>query len=588
MSTALVGDFPIGVQPLWPPSPVTLADVFDSPSWERPTPETGYTPPEGTAETFEGVPGFGGGPDGGGVFTGSPGFTGEAYDGSFWSMGDASDPDDGGTITVVQLDGTVVSMAIRANRLRHWRIEVRDPDGDLLAHVPEWIGGKLRRMLDKASALEFRIEYDAEGADELARPNTVWLRDRWGYVVDTFQIMRRRPVGRGDSSFIDIVCQGAISQLAMEVVIEYAEDDPAATVGQHVAALLALQGRDDALTLGRIDPEIEEIELPFFAYDTTIHAALLQLQIALPRELRGRFYVDARRRLQWRLLPGDTTEQIITRGRNVYAIEAETDYSTLVNRLYMYGEGQDTRDRLKLTALGEEYPEEYLDDTESITAYGLAPAIKVDRRIRYPETLLRVAQRILEEFAAPQVVVRVDLLDLAKADDAPAGWRDIEIGGKYRAVDTTLGIDSVVEIVEIETDLARPVPIRVELANQTKTLGDLVSALIDATQQPLDVDGDRYPTMGRNYTSREPREARAGDVRWNADDDRGEMHDGDAWQAIASEGAIYWYTATTKAGLPNTDIPETALGRVTAGDDKGMVCVRNPDNNGWDAINFME
>jgi len=53
-------------------------------------------------------------------------------------------------------------------------------------------------------------------------------------------------------------------------------------------------------------------------------------------------------------------------------------------------------------------------------------------------------------------------------------------------------------------------------------------------------------------------------------------------------GGITWYEATTKAGLPNTSIAETALGRVTAGSQKGMVCVRNPDNDGWDAINFWE
>ena len=48
-----------------------------------------------------------------------------------------------------------------------------------------------------------------------------------------------------------------------------------------------------------------------------------------------------------------------------------------------------------------------------------------------------------------------------------------------------------------------------------------------------------------------------------------------------------WYTATTKAGL-ESDVPQTSLGRVTAGAELGMVCVRNPDNDGWDAINFFE
>jgi hypothetical protein len=53
-------------------------------------------------------------------------------------------------------------------------------------------------------------------------------------------------------------------------------------------------------------------------------------------------------------------------------------------------------------------------------------------------------------------------------------------------------------------------------------------------------------------------------------------------------GGQIWYTATTKAGLTNTDVAETALGRVTAGAQQGMVCVRNAANNGWNALNFFE
>ena len=54
-------------------------------------------------------------------------------------------------------------------------------------------------------------------------------------------------------------------------------------------------------------------------------------------------------------------------------------------------------------------------------------------------------------------------------------------------------------------------------------------------------------------------------------------------------GGVIWYTAETKAGLPDAStVAETALGRVTAGDNAGMVCVVNPLKNGWDAINFCE
>lgn len=567
--TALVGDFMPGTQYLWPQAAITLADVMDLPAWERPTLESGYTPPIAD-DVFTGSPVF----TGGGTFTGAPGFNGDPFTSSYWTPGAGGD--DGGTITVVDSNGDIVALNIRASRQTFYTIEVRDVDNDRVAVVPGWIRGRLRRTLDRASELKFTIPYDAEGAADLVRPNSVWLRDRWGFVIGTFQIQRRKPTGDGDASYYEIECVDSIAQLGDEVVLEY--NAASGTVLDHVTALIALQFRDNPITIGDIDPEIADIELPFYAADTNIHEALLALQIAIPRDFRGRFYVDARRRLQWRLAPGDDTEQVITRAANVRSIEAETDYSLLVNRIYMYGEGQDVRDRLKLTDAGE--AEEYIEDATSVSTWGLSPAIKVDRRIRHADTLLRVAERILEDFAEPQVSVSVELLDLAKADDNPDDWRDIEIGGRYRVVDTALALDTSVEIVGIETDLARPVPIRVELANQTKTLSDLITSLVDALQQPLDVDGERYPTMGRNYSSRDARVARAGDVRWNADDDRAEMHDGSTWQEIGA-GGIPLYTATSKAGLPSTGIEAYALGFITSGDQQGAWFERNAANDAW-------
>lgn len=57
---------------------------------------------------------------------------------------------------------------------------------------------------------------------------------------------------------------------------------------------------------------------------------------------------------------------------------------------------------------------------------------------------------------------------------------------------------------------------------------------------------------------------------------------------LGSGGGQIWYTASSKAALPNTGILSTALGRVISGADNGVVYVRNPDNDGWDAINRLE
>jgi len=52
-------------------------------------------------------------------------------------------------------------------------------------------------------------------------------------------------------------------------------------------------------------------------------------------------------------------------------------------------------------------------------------------------------------------------------------------------------------------------------------------------------------------------------------------------------GGVSVYTATTKAGL-DEPVSHVSFGRVTDGADKGVMYVRNPDNDGWDAFNRLE
>jgi len=58
--------------------------------------------------------------------------------------------------------------------------------------------------------------------------------------------------------------------------------------------------------------------------------------------------------------------------------------------------------------------------------------------------------------------------------------------------------------------------------------------------------------------------------------------------AAETEFPTIWYTAASKAELQNEDVSQTALGRVISGDQNGMVCVRNPAHDGWDALNVLE
>jgi len=578
----LIGNDLIGVDFFLPAPAVEVADFFDRPTWERPSLDLPYTAPVVEYDFSGETPGFSG--EGSSFFIDlTPGFSGGLPEFTTWDPPATDSPTDGGTLTSVSAGGTVSVIEIEAERRDFYRVEVYTRAGVLVSRVPGWTRGRLIRTLDRASTLSLTVPIGEEGVADLVRPNLIWLRDRWGFVVDTFQIQRRKPRGSGDASYVDIEAQGRITELIGEVVQSYSTEDKI-SVASHVAALIALQLRDTPTPVGTIDDEIGVIETRFSCEDTNIHAALLQLQFTLPQDSRGRIYVDPQGRLNWRVAPGDQTEQVITRDLNVRSVEADIDYDSIVNRIYLYGEGNDPSTRLALTGYidedATEYTTDYLDDAASIATYGLRPYVKQDRRVKHQSTLLAMAQRILEEFADPPTTVTVELLDVAKADNALLGWRDIEVGGTYRVTDDDLGIESSIEIIKIETDLARPVPIRVELTNQTRSIADILNRFLDATVQPLDVDGDRYPTMGRNYSATDARNARAGDSRWQGD--HAEMHDGADWQEIETNADPIWYTADSFAEfIDASTVAVTALGRIIAGDDNGKVYKINADGDEW-------
>jgi len=47
------------------------------------------------------------------------------------------------------------------------------------------------------------------------------------------------------------------------------------------------------------------------------------------------------------------------------------------------------------------------------------------------------------------------------------------------------------------------------------------------------------------------------------------------------------YEAPTKAELPE-GVARSSFGLVNAGPQVGMMCIRNPGNDGWDAFNVLE
>ena len=133
-----------------------------------------------------------------------------------------------------------------------------------------------------------------------------------------------------------------MSQLGKELVTSYEAED--ATVATIVAALLAFQVLEPAITVGTISGDYSALTRSIKVDGDTILGALFRLRDTVG----GYIYVDNDRKLQWPSSLGEDKGQQIRYRKNLKGIERDIDYGSLVNRLYCYGAGEGEA-RIKLS-----------------------------------------------------------------------------------------------------------------------------------------------------------------------------------------------------------------------------------------------
>lgn len=475
--------------------------------------------------------------------------------------------------------GEADDVTVAASTTQIYTLEIRDTDDGLVADITNWSRGRMRVAVDEASQLQFRIPGTSALVANIVRPNRIVVRDRWGFVIETFDPIQRHFSRQGDAIFLDVTCLSVLARLQKEVVVSYAAE---ATGAAHIAALMSMQLMTPALAVGTISPQVADATVRLDVQDGTILGALKQLQDALPKADAGHFYVDALNRLQWPNTIGDQSGTTLAVGRHIQGIDAEYDYQEQVNYIFMYGAGADPVNRLKLnTPVDPDDPTSYLHATEyyqdatSVSTYGIQPYIKVDRRYTKPASLLAAAQRIVEEFKDPKVTVRVQALDLAKSINL-SDYPDIYIGSTYRVVDPYQGIDTNVTVQALDYDLENPLRIGVELENRNKSLSDFFSTLaqqLAASDVDVNEQGEYYPYISRVYDEEQasPFRHKRGDILANPDDQI-QIHDGEAFRNLAG-----MYIAANEAALPS-GVSDDSTGLTL---DNEVLYHRNAANSGW-------
>jgi ribonuclease HII len=469
----------------------------------------------------------------------------ELFDMPYWMrryggiyQGDGTDGSATGTISGVGTDNLVDEIGgdpqevdIESSRTEIYTIELYDESNVKQAKLEQWFGGKMVLEFEGSSYLEFTVFVDNTNAEYLTIPYLVYVRDRWGFLVHIFEITSRKYIKEGDRKVYQVTAASLVGKLIREPVLYYSTGatpytykqlgylPPSGnsadnwsrlnvpdekTVRKIVEELLALQEGTYKIGLGRIDYQVANYELPFTIETTNLSNALLSLQELLPKDLRGIIYVDSNATLNWTLgnTAVDDEQDVIQAGvGRLQSIDYDVNWTDVVTRLYIYGQGADRNSRVKVTDYPVENEFEYLS-ASTVGTYGIRTLVKIDSRVKYARSLYRMGQRLLEEISVPVVTASIGVLDLAKADgDRFKAFDDFYLGKKYIIKDDDEGIEVTAVVEKITVDMANPLAIQVDLVNRKKDIATFFERLYHGLNPPIDLndDGTNYPNIARLY-----------------------------------------------------------------------------------------
>lgn len=435
-----------------------------------------------------------------------------------------------------------------------WSLEVRSKSGGLYGYLNGWYGGDFTAKLNQAHEMRFTIPADAEYATYLTTANQIWLRDDTGALVQKFHIKNVSPNRTGVRSQIEVAGLSIYVQFYNEWVSGYSATD---TVLNHLKAWIAAQTGSLPIRLGNIASAYATQSFTFAFDDIRTRDAFNQLHEAVGA---GDFWIDpSTRRLNWQTRSGDNKGQRIVYGLNARGIRKTEDDSEQFTRLYLYGDGNGAA-RLSLTDAGE--AQDYIQ--QDTGTYGIITERRVMKEIKDADTLLAVANTLLDRYSVPTISYEVDVVDYSNSNDGPDfSFERLRLGSTVRVIDDTLSIQVTCKVVEIKYNLDNPLDIRVTLDNKPKDLKFIIRDLIERVETleltPIEMSSTEPPAVGTGTVGTSDRPARADHTHDISPSALADLIENDSTVGDAVESVV------TSGGLAGTDIQ--AIGTANAAGD---------------------
>jgi hypothetical protein len=354
-------------------------------------------------------------------------------------------------------------------------VEVRDSDFVLLAELADFLDGSVKMELGKPSEINIELAGTDAAITYITKDNFLVVRNAREVIIDQFIIQKIDKVRDGDAIYLHVSGQSQAVLLEREAIVEYstpvdetqAEDGTPVynytylTVAEVLQDLLDFQAVE-RITIADIDTEIAERNVIWSCADVSILGGITELQKHLPLSMRGHIWVDYEGGLHWIKQPLDVVAETFRVGEHITDNSYSVDYSNLITRVIMRGWQQIDGTRVALEDPG------YID--RNVETYGVYSVSKTDNRIKYPDSLVDFANRILDEYAEPRVVFDAEIINgRIGAKDA----RDITLGTQYQIVDEPQEIDVTVTVYGIEYNLSDPLDVRLTISNRNENLADM-------------------------------------------------------------------------------------------------------------------
>jgi len=243
-----------------------------------------------------------------------------------------------------------------------------------------------------------------------------------------------------------------------------------------LTTLFSHQLRTPTITIGYIDPEYAHKMRSVHVSSDTILRIILQLV----ETTGGYVFVDTEHRFHWIKTIGENKGQQIRYRKNMAGIIRDIDFSSICNRVYVYGQGSGP-ERIKLT--NGDHPTEYIDDLESQERWGgIYARVFSDRRITHPETLFDWGMKLLDEFKNPKISYTINTINLAVDDEM--NFEALQLGSVVRVIDEDIGIDVELDVISIKYhDIQNdPYSMEIQLSSKLGDITDSIAGVYDSQQ----------------------------------------------------------------------------------------------------------